>query len=507
MPRVLIRSGKAPFTPVSAETTLTQDVFNSNSGNYLFQHAVWKHLAIDGTELVSNSTLSERRTREASDAHRANEEFDHFVVPLANAFRAEFIDQLDRLSTFIEGLTIPVTVTGVGAQAPHGAGPEVLEPLGDSVRRFVGAVLDRSASIGVRGTFTRDFLVGLGFPEDSIDVIGCPSLFLHGRDFTVQRSAGTIGADSRLALNLTPEIPGIGAFATAQAERHPRLTYLPQDAHDLRLMLWGTPFPHVHDPAAPVHIDHPLYRDDRMRMFVDTWTWIDHLAEHDFAYGTRFHGNVAALLAGTPALLLTHDSRTTELAEHHRMPHLPMPSLAPDVTAAELYAATDLTEFNAAMPGNVDRYVAFLERNGLDHVWAEGRTAHDFEAARAGTDLPGPVHTLAVGTSEIARRLQWLRNGMVLDITRHPERYEYPYEQPRWAGAGSRHARLKRENDAARRKLAAKQKASDERIAQLEQSLGRLQKRLDRAETWQRRSLRSRTRRLLDRVKRRLVRS
>lgn len=493
MPRMLIRSGKDPFTPVSAETTLTQDVFNSNSGNYLFQHAVWKALAVDGTELVSNGTLSERGKPARGDAARINDEFDHFVIPLANAFRPDFIDRLNRLSDLLEGVTIPVTVTGIGAQAAHGQGAESLAPIADQVKRFVGLVLDRSASIGVRGVFTQTYLTQLGFPEDSIDIIGCPSLFLHGRDFQVHRKIDAVGPDSRLALNVTPEVPGIGAFATAHAARYPHLTYVPQDAHDLRLMLWGTPFPHVHDSTVPVHLDHQLYREDRMRMFVDTWTWYDFLAEHEFAYGTRFHGNVAALLGGTPAMLLAHDSRTLELAEHHRMPHQIMSELTADITAEELYEATDLTEFNAAMPENFDRYTGFLERNGLDHIWSGGATTTEFDSKLAAADLPPAVHTLGGGLSEVANRLQWLRGGMVLDITRHPDRYEYPYEHPSWNGAGSRHARLQRQADEARE---TQKRQQDEVYA-----------RLERLERYERRTTRGLTRRVLRRVRRYFTRS
>ena len=51
---------------------------------------------------------------------RANSEFDVFVVPMANAFRADFVDSLDRLTDFIERLTIPVVVVGVGAQSSTG---------------------------------------------------------------------------------------------------------------------------------------------------------------------------------------------------------------------------------------------------------------------------------------------------------------------------------------------------------------------------------------------------
>lgn len=466
MTRLLIRSGKDPFTPVVAETTLTQDVFNSNSGNYLFQHSVWKALSVDGAELVSNGTLSERRAPARDDAARIDDEFDHFVIPLANAFRADFAPRLDRLADLVGRLTIPVTVVGIGAQAPHGQGVEAMGPIDDTVKRFVGAVLDRSASIGVRGEFTKAYLVGLGFPEASVDVIGCPSLFLHGRDFRVDKSVDEIGVDSPLALNLTPEVPGIGAFATAQAARHPHLTYVGQDANDLRLLLWGTPFPHVHDPLVPVHLDHPLYQQDRMRLFLDTWTWYDWMATQDFAYGTRFHGNVAALLGGTPAMLLAHDSRTTELADYHRMPSTPMPEFTGDLRAEDLYAATDMTEFNATLPEGFDRYTAFLARNGLEHVWTEGNGTGDFAERLAAATLPPPVHALVASDGhEVASRLKWLRDGMVLDITRHPQAYEVPFPHPPWNGAGSRHARIQAETAAT---IAQQTAQIDELYARLE---------------------------------------
>ena len=466
MTRLLIRSGKDPFTPVVAETTLTQDVFNSNSGNYLFQHSVWKALSIDGAELVSNATLSERVPPEPRDARRINKEFDHFVIPMANAFRPDFADRLDRLSELLKDLSIPVTVVGIGAQAAHGQGVESLEPITKTVKRFVGRVLDRSASIGVRGEFTRSYLLGLGFPESSVEVIGCPSLYLYGRDLRVDKKVDSISIDSPLALNLTPEVAGIGAFATAQAERHPNLTYIGQDANDLRMLLWGTPFPHVHDPLVPVHLQHPLYQSDRIRLFLDTWTWYDFLATQDFAYGTRFHGNVAALLGRTPALLLAHDSRTLELAEYHRMPYTLMPEFTAELKAEDLYELTDMSEFNAALPEGFDRYTTFLERNGLEHIWTEGNGTGDFDERLAAARFPQPVHPLVASDGhEVASRLKWLRDGMVLDITRHPQAYELPFPHPPWNGAGSRHARIQKDTA---EKLKTQNRQIDELYARLE---------------------------------------
>lgn len=466
MARLLIRAGKDPFTAVAPETTLTQDVFNSNSGNYLFQHSVWRALDVAGSELVANSTLSERREASSRDAARINEEFDHFVIPMANSFRADFADKLDHLASLVEKLTIPTTVIGIGAQAPADRSFEALADVRDVTKRFVSAVLDRSASIGVRGEFTRDFLVDLGFPADAIDVIGCPSLFLHGPDLQVHKKADALGADAALALNLTPEVPGIGAFATDQAERHPGLVYVGQDAHDLRLLLWGTAHPHVADPLVPVHLDHPIYQSDRMRLFVDTWTWYDFLAQQDFVYGTRFHGNVAALLAGTPALMLAHDSRTLELAEYHRMPHRVQPSFDEPVRVEELYEATDLTAFNEAMPERFGRYTTFLERNGLEHRWQSGRDGSGFDTALAEARFPPGVHTLAApDLSEVASRLDWLRHAMVIDLTRSPLRYDYPFNVPAYQGAGSRHARL---SDTRGELLRTQQRRIDELSARLE---------------------------------------
>ena len=469
MSRLLIRAGKSPFTPVVPESTLTQDVFNSNTGNFLFQHAVWESLAVDGSELVANSTLTERRKASAADISAINEQFEHFVIPFANAFRPDFVKQLDRLSSTIEKLTMPVSVIGVGAQAPADMTLEALEPVRDATKRFVSAVLDRSPSIGVRGEFTRKFLKDLGFGDEHVDVIGCPSLFRRGPDFRVEKRHTQLPAEARLALNLTPEVPGIGGFSLDQASANPGLTYIAQDGHDLRLLLWGVARPHVSDPDAPVHINHPLYREGRMRMFVDQWTWFDFLSEQDFAYGTRFHGNVAALMAGTPAMLLAHDSRTLELAEYHQMPHMLMPSLDDPVSAQELYEQTDLAGFNAALPEGFNRYRDLLEKHRLKHKWQTLSSSEGFAHKLAQATFPPAVTPVtATDLSQVVKRLDWIRHGMVLDMTRHRDKYDYPVNIPQYSGAGSRYSSILQE-----------QKELNEKQAK---ELNRLQERLDQVE-------------------------
>lgn len=413
MPRLLIRSAKDPFLALTPEATLAANVIGNNSGNLLFGFAVHQMLATPDTEVVSNSFLTERPgvTRDYID--RINSEFDTFVIPLANAFRPSFTPWLDHLSEVIEQLSIPVVVVGVGAQLPATA-TEFQDTVKEPVTRFVRAVLDRSATIGVRGEITARSLASLGFGSEHVDVIGCPSLFLPGRDHQVVRAVPELTPDSPIAVNLTLTRPKMAAIIDRLVHTYPNMTYIPQETRELALMLWGVePSPGV-DELSPLRLDHPLYQQDRVRFFVDPLTWISFLRTQHFCFGSRIHGNIAALVAGTPASVLRFDSRTKELADYHAIPSVHLDDAA-EKDPAELYAAADLDKFNERHPQVFDRYAAFLERNGLAHVHQPGQANPAFSERLEAVNFPPAVApTLARPdpTSErILERLRWLRQG------------------------------------------------------------------------------------------------
>ena len=178
--RILMRAGKSPFDVVSAEETYRRRILGGNLGNLLFTHAAHRALETRGTEVKAGGLVWRPK-----DAARINDEYDKFVVPLANAFRLGFAKELAQLTELISKLTVPVVVLGVGAQATRDYDASRLEPIAPAVKAFAGAVLDRSASIGVRGDFTLDYLNRLGFRD--VDVVGCPSLFLNGDRLHIQR--------------------------------------------------------------------------------------------------------------------------------------------------------------------------------------------------------------------------------------------------------------------------------------------------------------------------------
>lgn len=393
MPRILVRAHKSPFKVASAEKTLAQNLIGSNTGNLVFSQATYRLLSTSDAKLKT-SGLAKSRPAEL------NERFDHVVIPLANAFRAGYLDTLDALSTLIEKLSIPVTVLGVGAQASLEGAYRRGDEVAEAARRFVRAVLERSPSIGVRGDFTGAYVRALGFSDDQVDVIGCPSMFMYGPDLHVTKRVEQLTRESPIALNISPYVREMGPISLDHAERYPNLIYMAQNHRTLELMLWGHyPYPEKRLEAlaaagSPVTLDHPLIRQDRVRFFVDPQTWFEHLRGYDFSFGTRIHGNISALLAGTPALVLAHDSRTLELAEYHSIPCRMIPELGADVDAADLYAEADWEPMNKVHRSRWETFATFLGRHGLNHVYAEGESAEAFDRKIAETKFPPPVHTL-----------------------------------------------------------------------------------------------------------------
>ncbi|CAL9551999.1 hypothetical protein SUDANB176_04463 [Streptomyces sp. enrichment culture] len=476
MKRILIRSGKSPLRVATPTEFIHQDLIGTNTGNLLFSDSAHKMLSAPDTEVVSNGIRTDPSARRAAEI---NEQYDVFVVPLANAFRPSFQASLDRLSTLVEQLTIPVVVFGVGAQTGADYDTEPLKPLEASVRRFVSAVLDRSASIGVRGELTARYLTDMGFPADRVDIIGCPSMFLYGDTFPAVRTA-ELTASSRIAVNLSPDaipVGDISGLARHAWERYPNLLYYAQNLVDAELLLWGdlTPESGVEDPF-PLQLSHPLMRENKVRMPLDPATWIDELRDHDFAFGTRIHGNIAALLAGTPSVVLTHDSRTLELCRYFDIPHVPLASLPADTDPRELYEAADYSAMVKHHGERFERIVAFLDRNDLRNTYTHGDRGAAFDARLAALELPASMQVWdGSDDGHMRYRVSRLRERIAVANTRIDKRVKENKElRTRLAAAEERASETSRRLAETQEELAAVNK----RLAALERRIGGVEKRV-----------------------------
>jgi len=95
--KILMRGGKDPFKVATAEETLDKNILGTNIGNAMFQVASHKLLTTKNSEVVMY-----KFTPSLKDIEWVNEEFDYFVIPLANAFRPSFKKNLDKHTEFIK---------------------------------------------------------------------------------------------------------------------------------------------------------------------------------------------------------------------------------------------------------------------------------------------------------------------------------------------------------------------------------------------------------------------
>jgi len=383
---ILLRTAKDAFEVVAPEQVVLANTIADNVGNLIFRDTTQRIL-----ETATSRVIPDRHVVRPEDADMINERFDAYVLPLANAFRLGYERQLIQQTALIRRLRIPVVVLGVGHQADVDNNADRIAPISGLVKDFVSAVLDRGPSIGVRGEMTADYLRGLGF--DDVEVIGCPSMFLHGDRMDIRPRAESIDTDARVAITVSPYRSAMTPIVNNHTARYPNLVYLPQDIDTLELMLWRRPAkPVAADDPRPVQLRHPLFQQDRVKFFVAPQPWFDFLATRDFTFGSRIHGTIASLIAGTPALLLAHDSRTLELARYFGIPHRLLRDVDPEtVDAAELYQHADTSAVTNGHRERFERFTGFLDTHGLDHAFRSPAPQPDYFARAAATEWPPAV--------------------------------------------------------------------------------------------------------------------
>ncbi|GGM05148.1 MULTISPECIES: polysaccharide pyruvyl transferase family protein [Micromonospora] len=402
--RILLRAKKGPFDIYSPEETFERNWIGDNTGNLVFSHSAHKLLRTATAEITSTGFRADAR-----EADIINESYDVFVVPLANAFRRSFAHRLAGMTRLIRKLKIPVVVLGVGAQTNLKGDREYLRPIDDTVKDFVSAVLDRSHTIGVRGEITESYLRTLGF--SAVEVIGCPSMFLHGDNLRVEKKKPYLGPNDKIALTVSPYVKSMAKVISAHHKKYPNLCYIPQDVKTLGVLLFGdAPEDRGKKSNIPIHTSHPLFTEDKIRMFVDPWTWMDHLSDFDFNFGTRIHGTITALIAGTPGYLFAHDSRTLELARYFDIPYREMTDVSGDVDAAQLYDEADYTALNNGHKARYATMLSFLNKHDLGNSFADGDSAARFDEQVRQTVFPPPVQPqVSTPAEQWITRVDWLR--------------------------------------------------------------------------------------------------
>ncbi|BCN31787.1 polysaccharide pyruvyl transferase family protein [Anaeromicropila herbilytica] len=404
MRRILMRSGMSPFENLDPVHIMLNNSIGGNVGNLIYAYSLYRNLTTEDTVIEADHYIVD-----PSKANEINENYDAYIIPLADAFREDFVTELRNYTKLIEQLTIPVFVIGVGLRASIEPKLEEGFPFDDDVKKFVTVVLHHSGIIGVRGQITADYLSRLGFKEGRDHmVIGCPSMYTFGSELKIRETS--ITRDSKVSINNSKLSPkNVLTFIKRSTEEFPDHYFIPQWLKEMKLTYLGISNAGKPTPNYPYTITDKLYQEGRVLYFYNAPTWINFLKTVDLSFGARFHGNIAATIAGTPSIIIPKDARMRELAEFHKLTYI----FSNDITdQTNIWNVIEKADFQSPCKVQAQNFMTFLEflnRNGIDHIYKNTLTPDIVpfdESVKAVKYAPPIVPITMISQFEMSNRFQ-----------------------------------------------------------------------------------------------------
>ncbi|MEG1458106.1 MAG: polysaccharide pyruvyl transferase family protein [Acetivibrio sp.] len=410
MKKVLMRAMMSPDAEKSAFEVISKNLIGNNAGNMIYANSIFRTILTEDTQI---DTIATNQVFPQSEIDRMNEEYDYFIIPLANAFRTSFISELKLLTKLVTSLKIPCIIAGVGIQVSLDLGVNRKFSFDETVKNFIDAVLEKSSIVGIRGETTGAYLNKLGYVEEKdYTIIGCPSMYMFGKNLPKARVGG-LTSESAVSINYKIDLPlSLHELINRSMEQLPNFHFIPQSIEELRLLYGGIPYPvekhKVVPETYPVKISSEIYRQDKVLGFVNVESWLNFLKGADFSFGSRIHGNIAAVLAGTPCYIFAYDSRICELASYHNIPFMQVKEITQQTNIFDIYEKTDFTSVQKGHEERFLHFLDFLNKNKIPHIYDKkgNITKVPFETRMEGVRTEEPVHSFSsIGIEEQEERL------------------------------------------------------------------------------------------------------
>lgn len=242
-----------------------------------------------------------------------------------------------------------------------------IAPIDASLKRLLQMISER-IEIGVRTDYDAEFLNDEGIKN--VRVIGCPSMFYHmDRDFRVDDSSCSMDS---VNFNFTSDFGNLGISQRDAVEIHWKLLLwfkwqyeqLPVRVH---LTMQKLPFAEIcdmHTILLSYGEIHSFYKDCG-RYFYSVEDWIRALKKEHFSMGSRFHGNVAAILAGVPTLMVNVDNRMKGMNDFYKIPSIDIREFDLEKPLEYYRELADYTQFNKNYAAAYDNFVDYCQKNGV----------------------------------------------------------------------------------------------------------------------------------------------
>jgi len=276
----------------------------------------------------------------------------------------------------LEAANLPIIALGLGAQSGVEKRIPKLKP---GTQRLVSLLAERSPLISARGTFSCEVLEHYG-AENAI-ATGCPSLLMNGKqpptfrpkpqESTLSESDVSVHGTRHHFHNTDPF--QLHLYREAISNKYDLL--LQSELADFYYALDQLGDAEITKKASPLlaevyQASQPEFQEYLKRhgkVFFGLREWIEYNATKKFIIGSRIHGTIAGILAGTPSLLIAHDSRTVELAVAMGIPYIMKDSVPTDRPLdLETYYNTAMAhDFSEKHRQYWDGFKDFFDRCGL----------------------------------------------------------------------------------------------------------------------------------------------
>ena len=298
---------------------------------------------------------------------------DRDSIVLASANWINGFEDFGWLADRLEKTRLPVFLVGVGAQSSLDLEIPQVQP---GTRRLLDLVKDRSTSIAARGWFTCEVIEKLGIKN--VQETGCPSLMLAGPggpQISVRSVSGeTCCMHSTRHMFQQPD--PFQQYLYRQAFKAGIDLVLQSELSDICYALDNEKARHSSEIEREVlcncygtddfeAIKHYLRHNGHV--FLKYADWISFMRTKTLCFGTRIHGTIASLIAGTPATLICHDSRTLEMAQSMFLPMMTSTDIDTDsdLTTSSFLLRQELVDFASSYPLY---YARFLEYFASNHI-------------------------------------------------------------------------------------------------------------------------------------------
>lgn len=347
------------------------EMSGANSGNLLIGDGLRKEI-----KYTSFGTYGSVYTKSGAEIDSL---YDLIAIPAANFIYKGF--DFGYLADLIEKTTLPCLMVGVGAQFPSKESFLDVTQISIGTVRLLRIVSERSKLIGTRGAFTSDILGKLGI--HNTQVTGCPSIYsrlkseikVNKKSIAGKLNVSVNGSRNVYEHSYSPENSKLVESSLIQYAINNSCDYVLQNEQpEMHLIYDDVNDAYMNDVKAIIRrldlkIDEMQYIDffrKHGKIFYDLDVWSDYIKAKDFSIGTRFHGNVMAIVNSVPSVIITHDSRTIEMSNFIKIPNISLEKyLELNGNIEKIYEHADFTEFEQNYKKIFNDYLYFMNVNNI----------------------------------------------------------------------------------------------------------------------------------------------